>query len=219
MGMVEKAMRKVKQLGVWLALICYVAGSAADAQQKSTPKPVDVVQAVEAALTQRIVKDRKGQSVAVTLDTSAPYSPSAATKGLRGTGTLLNKKTNKREMFAYDVQIDAVKGTTARLSYRPMKGVVFTEAPVSQNYPEEMAHSAIRDKIRRERNAQAKVVFYSVTMTPVSSSLVQVGGEGSYIVGKTGTRFVYSAVVDAQKGTFSKVIYRALNPKTQSARP
>ncbi len=216
-------MKKVAGLA---AIMLLLSGNIIGAQQKPKPKAINVTQSVQTALTERIQKERKTPSLTVTLDTSAPYTASANAKGLRGTGTILMKKTGKREMFAYDVLVNAKNGTPTRLSYRPMKGVVTTRDDTPMDYKIDMAQTAIRQSIQRKFSENGKniekgksiiVSFKSAIPVVISAKVTQIKGEGGYTDRIKNTKFRYSATVDAANGRVSNVGYEVI-PESQKVK-
>ena len=193
---------RIAGLAVILLLLC---ASITQAQQKQKPKPaaVNVVEFAQTALTTRIQKDRKGQSFTVIMDTNAPYPISNNTKGVRGTGTILTLKTGKKEMFAYDVQVNTRHATAASVSYRPMKGVVTTSDDSAMEYQMKMAHSIIRSKIQSREGKKMTVSFKSTSPVPLTAQTTQIKGEGGFGDGKVSKKFQYTATVDSASGRVS----------------
>lgn len=191
------------------ATLLLLFGNITQAQQKPKPKPVavSVNEFAQTALTTKIQKDRKGQPFTVTLDTTAPYVISNNAKGVRGTGTILTKKTGKQEMFAYDVLIYTHHMTAARTSYRLMKGVVRTSDDSAMEYQMKMAQSVIRSKIQQKEGKKIIVTFKSVIPVPLTPQTTQIKGEGGFGDGKVSKKFQYSATINASNGRVSAASY------------
>lgn len=205
---------EVKQFASILILCGMMGASGVTAQNKAPSKAVNVTQVAHTAITRRILKDRAGQLLAVTFDTSASYPAGTTAKGVRGTGTLFNKRTGKQEIFAYDVQVHPKSGKPVKLSYSAMKGTATAFQTVTAEYLENMAHSVMRGKIIREHGKNTQVYFRSAQREPLASGLTRIKGEGAFAVGKVNTPFVYSINVDAANGRVSKATYRIIPKKT-----
>jgi hypothetical protein len=202
----------MKRLVGLTIVLLVLFSSIAQAQQKPKPKPVavNVVDFAQTELTRKIRIERKNQALTVTLDTTAPYPISNNAKGVRGTGTILTPKTGKQEMFAYDVQINTLKATPQRVSYRLMKGAVTTSDDSVMEYRVKMAQSAIRNKIQHKEGKKLIVSFKSANPVPLTAHTTQIKGEGGFGDGKFSKKFQYIATIDDAKGRIRGARYEIM---------